>query len=70
VKDVYRRHPRREPESAFASYLAEAAALFAHPPAPAAPPQRAQDLEVGADFEVLRWFLLPDEAAAELSSEG
>ena len=41
---------------------------MAEPPAPAETPQRAADLVVGGDFEGLRWFLLPDEAAAELRS--
>jgi len=65
----YEAHRRHEPESRFADYLAEARALLADPPAPAAPPQGAQDLVVGGDFEDLRWFPLPDEAAAELEAE-
>jgi hypothetical protein len=43
---------------------------MAVPPAPAAPPQTATDLLVGADFEGLRWLLLPDEAVADLGAEG
>jgi len=62
-------HRHQEPESRLADYLTEAHALMAEPPAPAAPPQGAADLVVGRDFEGLRWFLLPDEAAAELSAE-
>jgi selenocysteine lyase/cysteine desulfurase len=61
----YQAHRRQEPESRLADYLAEAEALMADPPHPAVPPQRAADLVVGSDFEGLRWFLLPDEAAAE-----
>ncbi|MEX1333715.1 MAG: aminotransferase class V-fold PLP-dependent enzyme [Candidatus Limnocylindrales bacterium] len=63
---AFEQHRRQEPESALATYLAEARALMAEPPVPAEPPQRADDLDVGEDFEGLRWFLLPDEAAAEL----
>ncbi len=62
----YQAHRRQEPESRFADYLAEARALMAEPPEPAAPPQGASGLAVGGDFEGLRWFLLPDEAAAGL----
>ncbi len=65
---AYEHHRRQEPESAFATYLAEARELMADPPAPAEPPQSAADLDVGGDFEGLRWFLLPDEAAAELAA--
>jgi selenocysteine lyase/cysteine desulfurase len=61
-------HRRQEPESRLADYLAEAQALTADPRAPAAPPQRLEDLVVGDDFEGLRWFMLPDEAARELHS--
>ncbi len=63
-------HHHREPESRLADYLAEAHALLAHPPAPNARPQGSADLAVGPDFEGLRWFLMPDEAAAELAAEG
>jgi selenocysteine lyase/cysteine desulfurase len=66
---TYQQHRRQEPESAFAAYLAEAAELMAHPPAPAEAPQSVADLVVGDDFEGLRWFLLPDEAAAELAAQ-
>ena len=38
-----------------------AQALMADPPTPAEAPQSATDLDVGGDFEGLRWFLLPDE---------
>jgi selenocysteine lyase/cysteine desulfurase len=62
-------HHRREPESRMADYLAEARSLLADPPAPQARPQASLDLAVGTDFEGLRWFLMPDEAAAELAAE-
>jgi selenocysteine lyase/cysteine desulfurase len=61
-------HRRGEPEARLADYLAEARALLAAPPLPVHPPQCAADLVVGADFEGLRWFMLPDEAARELHS--
>ncbi len=63
---TYVQHRRQEPETAFADYLAEARALMADPPIPAETPQAATDLEVGGDFEGLRWYLLPDEADREL----
>jgi selenocysteine lyase/cysteine desulfurase len=59
-------HRRHEPVSRLGDYLAEARALLADPHLPAEPPQGPADLDVGDDFEGLRWFLLPDEAAAEL----
>jgi hypothetical protein len=65
-----RPHRHREPEARLADYLAEARALLAAPPRPGVPPQSSADLAVGRDFEVLRWFLMPDEAAAELAAEG
>ena len=65
----YPTHRRQEPLSRLADYLAEARALMAEPPPPAEPPQRSADLLVGADFEGLRWFLLPDEAFGELAGQ-
>jgi selenocysteine lyase/cysteine desulfurase len=65
----YQAHRRHEPVSRLADYLAEARVLMAEPSEPVAPPQGATDLVVGADFEELRWFLLPDEAARELVAE-
>ncbi len=59
----FQAHRRQEPISRLADYLAEARALMADPPAPAEPPQTAADLLVGPDFEGLRWFLLPADAA-------
>ena len=61
--------PLCEPESRLADYLAEARALLADPPTPAAPPQGVVDLAVGESFGDLRWFLMPDEAARELAEE-
>jgi selenocysteine lyase/cysteine desulfurase len=66
---TYEAHRLREPESRLADHLAEARLLLAHPPAPLERPQAAADLGVDADFETLRWFMLPAEAAAELESE-
>ena len=63
-------HRHQEPESRLADYLAEAHALLARPPAPNTQPQGTADLAVGPDFEGLRWFLMPDEAAAELAAGG
>ena len=59
-------HRRQEPESRLADYLAETRALLANPPTPSGRPQGAADLVVGDDFEGMRWFPMPDEAAAEL----
>ena len=63
----YAAHRRQEPESRLADYLAEARTLLADPPLPISTPQGSADLAVGEDFEGLRWFLMPDEAAAELA---
>ncbi len=62
----YAAHRHHEPESCLADYITEARALMADPPDPLVPPQSMADLAVGADFGALRWFLMPDEAAAEL----
>ncbi len=53
-------HRHHEPESRLAHYLAEARVLLAEPPAAA----EEQALDVGGDFEDLRWFWLPQEVAA------
>lgn len=58
----------RLPEAALAGHLADARALLARPPAPAVAPQSAADLGVDALFHELRWFLMPDEAARELTA--
>jgi len=62
----YAAHRHREPESRLADYLAEAQALLAAPPP--TPAAAGGPLDVGADFEHLRWFWLPSEAAEELAS--
>jgi len=62
----YAAHRHREPESRLADYLLEARALLAAPPP--TPAGIAGPLDVGADFEHLRWFWLPSEAAEELAS--
>jgi selenocysteine lyase/cysteine desulfurase len=57
-------HRHHEPESRLAAYLAEARSILARP-------SRALDGptipagSVGADFEDLRWFLLPEDVAAD-----
>jgi selenocysteine lyase/cysteine desulfurase len=57
-------HRHHEPESRLAGYLDEARAILARPPraivAPTIPPGA-----VGPDFEDLRWFLLPEDVAAD-----
>jgi selenocysteine lyase/cysteine desulfurase len=65
---AYPRRRHREPESRLADYLTEARRLLAEPPAATVHPQSAADLAMDADFEALRWFLLPAEAAAELAA--
>ncbi len=61
----YEAHRHREPETRLADYLAEARALLAAPPP--TPAAAAGPLDVDADFEHLRWFWLPSEAAEELA---
>ncbi len=61
----YAAHRHREPESRLADYLAEARALVADPPTPAG---IGGPLDVGPDFEHLRWFWLPAEAAEEMAA--
>ena len=53
-------HRHHEPGSRLADHLAEARVLLAEPPAAA----EEQALDVGGDFEDLRWFWLPQEVAA------
>ncbi len=61
----YEAHRHREPETRLAAYLEEARSLLeAPPPTPAA---AMGPLDVDADFEHLRWFWLPSEAAVELA---
>jgi selenocysteine lyase/cysteine desulfurase len=57
-------HDLHEPVSRLSVYLDEARALLAAPPAP--PPGDGLTGPVGPDFDGLRWFWLPEEAAAEL----
>ena len=57
----YPAHRHREPESRLADYLAEATRILADPTAVLGPAPDAEPLEVGTDFESLRWFWLPDE---------
>lgn len=52
-------HRHLEPESALAGYLGEAWSILARPRASAEP------MELGADFEHLRWFWLPHEITSE-----
>jgi selenocysteine lyase/cysteine desulfurase len=54
-------HRHRAPEEALPGYLAEARLRFGS--APAAGPG-LEPLQLGADFEHLRWFWLPEEIAA------
>ena len=61
----YAAHRHREPESRLAGYLAEARTLLAGPPP--TPAEVAGAVDVGPDFEELRWFWLPWEAADELA---
>ena len=63
----YTAHRHREPESRLGAYLEEARALLAAPPP--VPDSVAGPLAVGADFEHLRWFWLPAEAADQLAAE-
>jgi hypothetical protein len=70
----YAAHRHREPESRLADYLAEARALMADPPAvrdgPGSPDATdgAVTPAVDDDFENLRWFWLPGEAAEALAT--
>jgi hypothetical protein len=58
----YTAHRHRAPEARLADYLAEARRILADPPPAAAGVDGP--LAVGADFEHLRWFWLPEEIAA------
>ena len=57
----YPAHRHREPETRLADYLAEATTILADPTGVLGPPPDPERLEVGTDFESLRWFWLPDE---------
>jgi hypothetical protein len=58
----YTAHRHRAPEARLVDYLAEARRILADPP-PAAAGVNGP-LEVGPDFEHLRWFWLPEEIVA------
>ena len=64
----YAAHRHREPEARLADSLEEARSILADPPP--APEGIGGALEVGVDFENLRWFWLPVEAAEALSGMG
>jgi selenocysteine lyase/cysteine desulfurase len=57
----YPAHRHREPESRLAQYLDEAARIVADPVIALGPPPDPESLDLGQDFESLRWFWLPDE---------
>src|SRR3990172_793768 len=57
---TYAAHRHREPESSLDGHLVEARRILALP-VPGGP---ATSLDVGPDFEELRWFWLPEEVAA------
>jgi selenocysteine lyase/cysteine desulfurase len=54
-------HRHRAPESALPGYLVESRRLFATSPSPEG---EIEPLELGSDFEHLRWFWLPQEIVA------
>lgn len=60
----FRSRHATEPASALRAYIDEAKAIFA-----AAAADESERPDLTADFEHLRWFPLPDEAAAELRGE-
>jgi selenocysteine lyase/cysteine desulfurase len=57
-------HRHHEPESRLAAYLDEARAIIARQPRPLPGPTIPAGA-VGADFEDLRWFLLPEDVIAD-----
>ncbi len=61
---TYQAHRHREPESSLAAYLTEARTILDRPQRDA----RESELEVGPDFEELRWFWLPEEIAPGLTT--
>jgi len=60
----YPAHRHHEPESRLAGYLDEAERILADPVAALGTPPEPAPLDVGTDFESLRWFWLPDEILA------
>ncbi len=59
----YVAHRHREPESRLADYVEDARRLVADPPPAPAGAAASGPLQVGPDFESLRWFWLPEEIA-------
>ncbi len=57
-------HRHHEPESRLGAYLDEARAILARPPRSLASPTIPAGA-VGPDFEALRWFLVPEDVAAD-----
>ncbi len=57
-------HRHHEPEARLAAYLAEGRAVLARP-VRAAPSPTITPGAVGPDFEELRWFLVPEDLAAD-----
>jgi selenocysteine lyase/cysteine desulfurase len=57
----YPAHRHREPESRLTGYVEEAERILADPVTALGPAPAPEALEVGTDFESLRWFWLPDE---------
>ncbi|MBK8169096.1 MAG: aminotransferase class V-fold PLP-dependent enzyme [Sandaracinaceae bacterium] len=64
----YRSQHVRQPESALHTYLTSARQIFEEASKPVAKPE-AGDAQSSTEFEDLRWFPLPGEAAAELRGE-
>jgi selenocysteine lyase/cysteine desulfurase len=62
----YTAHRHREPESKLRDYLTEARRTFDVAAEVAQARSGDSPLDVGPDFETLRWFWLPDEIRAEL----
>jgi hypothetical protein len=62
-------HRHQEPESRLAAYVDEAREILARPARALASPTIAAGT-VGADFEGLRWFLLPEEVTGAFAAEG
>jgi selenocysteine lyase/cysteine desulfurase len=61
---TYPAHRHREPEARLDGYLDEARRILGEPPHRPSEPSIVEG-EVGPDFEELRWFLLPEDVAAD-----
>ena len=61
---TYPAHRHRASEARLADYLAEAGRILAEPVAALGAAPDPDALEVGTDFESLRWFWLPEEISA------